>query len=359
MLLYIRESAQTSSGTISLLQLTSNSQPEPKAYLVVYVVMRKVILSNILIFLANTSFCQPGIELHQWPIDSSWYTSYYKPQKEFIPFFDSELGKFGVRNGDSVIITPQFDYVDPMFNAVGEKGIPIYTFRKGNFYGWADLWGKYVIYPQFERIDFTAERYNNLRDSTQHFFRCSLNALEALYAINGKEIIPFKYNRILAIHNNLVHVGSFVEDKMIHGLIDTSLNVVIPIEYKNITFSAVYDDLDSLNNPRLREVRISAKNKYDEWVYLGLNNTVLWNHYVSYGYKNFVITKIEGKYGIINIRTKKTIVQPLYKWLRFTIGVKESKEKDFFAFGKFWTGDDVHYFNPSGEIVKEEIEKKY
>lgn len=143
---------------------------------------------------------------------------------------------------------------------------------------------------------------------------------------------------------------------MIHGLIDTSLNVVMPIEYERIWFSVIYNDPDSLNNPRVKEVGVSAINKYDEWVYLDMNNNVLWNHYVTYGYKDLVITKIDGKYGIININTKETLVQPLYKWIRFEVDVKKSK-KGYLAHGEYWTGNDIHYFNPSGEVIKRVTEK--
>lgn len=101
--------------------------------------MRKTTSLSLFIFFTTIAFCQPGIEYHQWPIDSSWYTSFYTPQKEFIPFFDSVSRKFGVKNQDSIIISPQFDNVFPMFNAIGEKGVPIYILSKDNLDGWADL----------------------------------------------------------------------------------------------------------------------------------------------------------------------------------------------------------------------------
>ncbi len=254
------------------------------------------------------------------------------------PFKDAN-NKWGVKNNEVVVVTPQYDFVDKFsdglavvlmdnkFGAIDTSGkivVPLgkYTFvnwfTEGlasviseNKFGFIDTSGKEVIPPKF---DFAGSFSEGLATA-------ETKGLSGFIDKSGKVIIPFKYGMCYNFHEGLAVVG--VGGKNEDGLYLDGKFGVINRSGKEIV-SPKYDYIGSFSGG-VAEVNIGGEWTYDEYdvpvVYGGdwgaIDKTgkeviplnyeyVLIGNSSQYGY---IVLQANNKFGIAN--TAGTLLTPV------------------------------------------------
>ena len=243
--------------------------------------------------------------------------------QQVIPFKDAN-NKWGVKNNGTVVVTPQYDFLDNFSGGVavafqgtqygvidtsgkivvpfGKYGI-ISKFSEGlaaatvqKKYGFIDTSGNEIIAPQYEYAESFAEglamvQYNNLAGFINKA---------------GKVVVPFKYGYGRQFEDGVAVVGIGgewdIDDYILgkYGIVDKNGKEIVPVKYDYIGYFS----------GGIAEVNTGGKWEYDEYdmpdVYGGLWGVIdkTGKEIIPLKY-DYVMTDSFAKYGYIVVETNK------------------------------------------------------
>ncbi len=112
----------------------------------------------------------------------------------YIPFLDSELFGYVNENGKTTI-SPSLEEI-PKKHLCNAQFLPYLITQKNNRVGLQDAFGKAILTPQFDQIDFFVTG----------LVRVSKNAEQGIYHTSGKEILPIKYDLIEVLNDKFLKI---------------------------------------------------------------------------------------------------------------------------------------------------------
>lgn len=229
-------------------------------------------------------------------------------------FFDEDLQLYGIKESDGdTLITAQFTNISPF-----ENGLAIVS-NENNEYGALDLQFKPIIPLEYESLNFNSE------DQT---FIFSKNGKYGILSSTNNIIISNDYDFISFFNNNkaIVSNGDF------YGIINRENEVIVPLEYENITevvgdYFVVFTSNDGCILYTLKGIKRAS---YD---------------FISSAFADDIfIVMANGKYGYIN-GEGKVIIPIIYDYVSsFSDGIASVLPAD---------SDTLVIINTKGEIVPE------
>lgn len=166
--------------------------------------------------------------------------------------------KYGVVDWEGNILIP-FEY-DELFKI---DGIPFLLVKKGNFYGVISSSGQTKIPVKYKEIGEVYDKFDDKRERDRLLFVVDGKIVN----INNETVID-GYDSIIPIYYN--HNKLIVSKNKKFGIIDINKKVLLPLEYDEIS------------------------------------------NWVEYGPRERHFIKKNGKYGLIEYETFKTIIPPVY-----------------------------------------------
>lgn len=214
--------------------------------------------------------------------------------------FDTYQNAIVKRNGKYGIIKPngeakipiQYDFVE-YFDS-NHNSSEYYNARKGKIYS--------IFNRALKKIGESYEPvYNDFSIKTPFVVFKNLNNKYGMVASNGEEILPFNFDEIYKIESTNFFL---VSQKNKFGIVDNEGTTKIPIQYKEI-----YSLYDKFDDEDLRKKNLFiAENKV-----INIENQILIDGYNSispiFNNHNYLIVSKNKKYGIINI--DKNVILPL------------------------------------------------
>ncbi|MBL4705500.1 MAG: WG repeat-containing protein [Flavobacteriales bacterium] len=327
----------------------------------------RTILIILSVLLCGVATAQPDFEKLD---DQHW--DKYRPIASYMPFLDYKTRKYGFKDEEGTVINASLDLIEPLFIKWGQESsnhqCPIYLIKKGDLWGYTDLWGKHWIEPQFEKIGLkhfpkslkhqADGSYYTDGDSAVFYFTGVKNQKMGLFDITGNELFPPKYGRARFISENLLIVkeNQDLNLKDDGGVVDINNNVVVPLKYYNISTVQLWSDSVITNKHNqdkiyVTGIEIHCKDKTDNWYHFNIKGELIWTYMITARFENFGITIIKSKYGIINMETKETIVPAQYNSIIFGITDHPfATTKDYFAKAK--AVGSIYYFDSKGELLR-------
>lgn len=174
--------------------------------------------------------------------------------------------------------------------------------------------GKLVMPLQYRRI-YIDEEANIIRFEVDND-----DVKMGLADMQGKIIVKPKYNRIDEFIDGVANITISEENRSLHGLINIKGEEILKPQFTSMLFDM--DDKEKyaqVYNNRMvgvvsRDGRVTVPPKFDEIVYQNKQGD---------DWGDLAITKLDKKYGIVNINTGKIIAEPIYDYA-FSIGKGDS-----------------------------------
>ena len=321
-------------------------------------------------------------------------------------------GKFGIIKNDGKIAIPlQYDLIEN-FNSNGNPNPQFYNFKKGNRYG---LWNRNLKIVGESTEDFYDRTYSNqiayisfknlkgkyglvnkegvekipfiydesLYFDGEDFSIAKKNNLLGLIDINNKELIPFKYtefSRLDSDENFLFHVSNKSETRIIN--------------LENKTILSGYKSIQSIFNEPLKFI-VQKDKKFG---IVDVKNQIILpieydeiSNWAEYGPRHSKFIAKNGKTGLIDEKSFKITVPPIYDEFRYIFGlifVKKNNTSgiinedgkiicdfiydeiypnigDFYGYGKnepriyAKKGNSFFQIDQTGKVLKSNLTKKF
>lgn len=256
-------------------------------------------------------------------------------------------GKFGILKNDGEIAVPlQYDLIEN-FNSNGNPHPQFYNFKKGNIYG---LWNRNLKKIAESKEEFYGRTFSN---QTTYISFKNMKGKYGLVDGEGVDKIPFIYDESLNFDGE-----NFLIAKKDHlfGVIDIHNNEFIPFHYKelskidtdgkilfnvsdkdesriinleNKTILSGYTSIQTISNEPLKF--IVEKNK--KFGIVDLQNKIILplefneiSNWTEYGPKHSKFIVKNGKTGLIDDKTFKVTVEPMYDKFRYLNGLIFAKK---------------------------------
>lgn len=321
-------------------------------------------------------------------------------------------GKFGILKNDGKIAIPlQYNLIEN-YNSNGNPNPRFYYFQKGNINGlwnrslkligeskegffnptfsnqieyisFKNLKGKYGLVDAegIEKIPFIYDE--NLNFEGEHFSIAKKNHLFGIINIKNKELIPFKYNEFYRLDTNenfLFIVSNKIESRIIN--------------LENKTILSGYKSIQSIFNDPLKFI-VQKDKKFG---IVDIKNHIILpiefdeiSNWTEYGPRHSKFISKNGKIGLIDDKTFKITIPPIYdkfNYMRGLIFVQKNNKagiineegkiicdfiydeiypnlNDFYSHGekepKIYAKKGNSYFqiNPKGKILKSDLSEEF
>ncbi len=112
----------------------------------------------------------------------------------YIPFLDNEL--FGYVDEKGKITIPASLEEVPKKHLCHAQFLPYFITQKNNRIGLQDAFGKVIVAPQFDQVDFL----------TTGLLRVNKNAEQGIFHLSGREILPIKYDLIEVLNDKFLKI---------------------------------------------------------------------------------------------------------------------------------------------------------
>lgn len=251
-------------------------------------------------------------------------------------------GKFGILKNDGEIAVPlQYDVIEN-FNSNGNPNPQFYNFKKGNIYG---LWNRNLKIIGESREEFYDRTYSN---QIAYISFKNLKGKYGLVNAEGVEQIPFIYDESLNFDGENF---SIAEKNHLFGMIDINNKELIPFKYtefskldtdknflfivsnksetriinlENKTILSGYKSIQSIFNDPLKFI-VQKDKKFG---IIDINHKIILpleydeiSNWTEYGPKHSKFIKKNGKIGLIDEKTFKITIPPIYDEFRYNFGL--------------------------------------
>jgi hypothetical protein len=251
-------------------------------------------------------------------------------------------GKFGIIKNDGKIAVPlQYDLIEN-FNSNGNPNPQFYNFKKGNIYG---LWNRNLKIIGESREEFYDRTYSN---QIAYISFKNLKGKYGLVNAEGVEQIPFIYDESLNFDGENF---SIAEKNHLFGMIDINNKELIPFKYtefskldtdknflfivsnksetriinlENKTILSGYKSIQSIFNDPLKFI-VQKDKKFG---IIDINHKIILpleydeiSNWTEYGPEHSKFIKKNGKIGLIDEKTFKITIPPIYDEFRYNFGL--------------------------------------
>lgn len=142
-----------------------------------------------------------------------------------IPHFDSELNKWGFKDGSGKVV------ISPLYTAVNEFKEGLAAVQLNNQWGYINQNGDLVI----------PLKYQGASSFSHGLAAVCENLLWGFIDKNGNTVIPNRYQMARSFNEELAAVSKLMDEETKWGFIDDSGNVIIPIKYDRLLDSEFFD----------------------------------------------------------------------------------------------------------------------